>query len=205
MEDLPQKVTLTKAADQLAVSASLVPLTRSLAQEQIEGKWWHLPDVTRSKREIENDHRWNWKKMVGEVANNAWYESVAIQSQNGAVQGAMIYRTDALSFVEDEAPCVHVERLASAPRNRDWLVEVPIFRGVGESLVCRAVKHSYHLGFGGRVTLIAFDDSRTLGFYEKLGFEVIDYEAYDEGVLEPKLELSLQKAAEWLKAEGYDL
>jgi hypothetical protein len=71
---------------------------------------------------------------------------------------------------------------------------------VGESLLLRAVLHSYRLGLQGRVNLVAFDDERTLSFYHNRGFQ----DAGEEDGL-PRLELSSKEAVNWLREEGFDV
>jgi hypothetical protein len=133
------------------------------------------------------------------VRNNKWYETTAIQTAGGVIQGAIQYRIDGRSFVSAEG-VVSVEGLATAPWNRPWLVSRPQFRGVGEGLLIRAALHSYLLGFDGRVNLIAFDDARTLEFYQGRGFSLIGHE---QGF--PLLEIMPDAATAWLQEEGYEI
>jgi GNAT superfamily N-acetyltransferase len=200
MDPLPAKAHLVETAVGSTVSCEILKLTRELAKVGIDAKWWRLPGVSAADRKLENDHNWKWAKAVGEVRTQRWYETLAVQTADGDIQGAIQYRIDGKSFVSRDDPAVYVDGLATAPWNRAWLVGVPRFRGVGKSLLRRAAYHSYALGLNGRVNLIAFDDDRTLGFYRKCGFEIV---GNDEG--SPMLEIAPQAARDWLRDGGYDL
>lgn len=200
MEGLPASVDLTKVADDTIVTANLVPLTRGLAHERIDSKWWELPGVSKEKKRAENDYHWKWAKRLGEIRNDRWHGAVAIQTDDGDVHGAMVYWVNGVSFVESEKGAIRVEALATAPRNRPWLVKSPLYRGVGERLLLWASAQSYLLGFEGRVNLVAFDEKRTISFYLSRGFEEVGYE--DEL---PRFELSRRAALDWLQEQGFEL
>lgn len=200
MDGLPDKVDLLLDSSGTIVAAIIVRLTRELAQRQIDGQWWKLPGVSKVVRKEENDYHWRWAKEIGELRKKRWHEAFAVQTEDGCVQGAIIYRLDCKSFIDDQFGTVNVRALATAPRNRPWLVEAPLYRGVGESLLLRAVGHSYLLGLNGRVSLVAFGDKRTLDFYRHRGFT----DAGDEDGL-PRLELLPEAAQTWLREEGYEL
>jgi hypothetical protein len=174
-----------------------------LAQTQIDGKWWQVPEVTRSARQQENDYQWRWAKRVGELVNDRWHEAVAVQLADGSIEGAIVYWTNTRSFVDPEQGAVYVEALATAPRNRSGLVPTPEHRGVGEGLLIRSVVHSYLLGLGGRVNLTSFDDPRTVQFYQNRGFSMVGYDGEDDERL-PRLELDSDAAITWLREEGYE-
>jgi hypothetical protein len=200
MDGLPQRIELTRVADGATVLANLVKLTRRLAHEQLDSKWWLLPGVSKTERRKENDHSWNWAKRLGELRNDQWHEAVAVQTDDGQIQGAILYRTDAKSFVAEDQGAVYVEALATAPRNRPWLVESPLYRGVGEGLLLRAITHSYLLGLEGRTNLVAFDDDRTIKFYTNRSFALV---GYDDEL--PMFELTPEAAKIWLLEEGFEL
>lgn len=119
---------------------------------------------------------------------------------DGEAQGAMACRIDALSFLDAAQGAVFIDRLATAPRNREWLVEKPHYRGIGEGLILHAVAQSYELGLNGRVTLLAFDTPRVQRFYKNRGFQHVGAE---EGM--EMFELIPATATDWLRKEGYDL
>lgn len=202
MDTLPDTCILTSVRDGLSVEATIVKLTRDLATREVDGKWWHLEGTSAGARSQEIDHRWQWRKLVGGVQNKHWYESVAIQTMDGVLQGAMVYVINAKSFVDESLGAVYIEALATAPHNRPWVVKSPLYRGVGESLLTRAVIHSYQLGLEGRVSLMASSEERTVSFYNNRGFAIVGYEDNEE--CSPKLELSSQAALSWLEREGYE-
>lgn len=201
MHQLPDRIRLIKVADNTIVTATIVKLTRNLAQAKIDGNWWEMLGVSTVKRQQEDDHNWRWAKRVGELKNDRWHEAVAVQTEDDNVQGAILYRLNTKSFVEQGQGAVYVEALATAPRNRPWLVASTLYRGVGENLLLRAVIHSYSLGLEGRVNLVSFNSPRTITFYEKRGLIVVGYE--DDGL--SQLELAPNAATAWLREEGYDI
>ena len=201
MLQLPTEIELIRVADDFPVVATIKRLTRSLAQEKIDGTWWEVAGVSRSKRQLENDNHWRWAKKIGELRNSRWHEALAAQTEDDYVQGAILYRLDTYSFIEAEQGAIYIEGLATAPHNRPWLVDSARYRGVGENLLVRAVAHSYSLGFGGRINLLAFDNERTVSFYEKRGLTLVGFD--DEGL--PQFELEPEAAVHWLREQGYDL
>jgi hypothetical protein len=200
MVELPASIEITDAQTSAPVTAQIVELSRSMAQREIDGKWWTIPDVSRSIRELEDDHHWRWAKLVGEHRNNLNWESVGILLGNGSIEGAMQYRIDAASFKNVDERAIFVDRLATAPHNRPWVVRQPRYRGVGEGLLLRAVVHSFVLGFDGRVTLLSFDVPTTIAFYVNRGFEVV---GANEGLT--MMEISPADARMFLDAHGYEL
>lgn len=124
------------------VDASIIELTRNIAQTMIDGRWWQLTNVAKSKRKDENDNHWNWTKNVGSHRNRIVWGGVAVLSQENEIEGAMILRFDVKSRIEQNVGCVYIDLLATAPRNREWLVKNPIYKGIGTELVYWAVRRS---------------------------------------------------------------
>jgi GNAT superfamily N-acetyltransferase len=201
MEPIEQRIELLRVVDNTSVPAMIVRLTRSLAQAKIDGIWWKDLGLSAVQRKKENDHAWQWAKRIGQLRNARWHEAVAVQTEDENVQGAILYRIDTNSFIEQDQGAIHGEALSTAPRNRPWLVPSPQYRGVGEKLLLRAVSHSYSLGLEGRVNFAAFDDPRTMTFYQNRGFKLVGHD--DEGL--PQFELPPDAAKAWLRDEGYDL
>ena len=79
----------------------------------------------------------------------------------------MLFRVDALSAIESGKPAVFVDRLATAPRNREEVTMEPRFRGAGTGLLLFAIAQSYSLGYSGRVNLIPVSHT---DFYVRKGF-----------------------------------
>ncbi len=155
--------------------------------------------MSASVRAQEGDHHWRWRQIVGMRRQNAAWESLAIQSSNGAIEGAISYRIDALSQIDRGGGAIYADRLATAPRNRPWLVKSPKYRGVGTVLLMAAVRHSYSLGLGGRVRLSSLPSERTRDFYTRRGFQV----TFDHGDGTLEYELPSATAVAWLEEQGY--
>ena len=92
-----------------------------------------------------------------------------------------------------------MDRIATAPRNRPWVVEPPKYQGIGSVLLLAAVRHSYLLGLGGRVWLSSLPSERTRKFYRDRGFEVIFQDS--DGMI--GFELPAAAAEKWLEKRGY--
>ncbi len=198
MLELPENVTLFDFRRNSECQAKLVRLTRSLAAQQIDGTWWEI-EGSKKVREVEVDHHWVWRKLVGQHRNDLVWDSLAVQRPTGHVERAMLYRIDAKSQIETNKGTIYVDRLATAPRNRPWIVKNPRFKRVGSTLLLAAIRHSYTLGLGGRVWLTSLPSERTREFYKKRGFVPI-YED-DGGMID--FEIPAARAVKWLKIEGY--
>ncbi len=198
MDELPDSITLFRYGGGGECAARLVRLTRELAATKIDGRWWAIRAKAGAKRSDEDDHHWLWRKLVGEHHHNLKWEFVCAQTEDGEVQGAIAYRIDFKSFRAPALTSVYVDRLATAPRNRPWLVEDPLYGGVGQGLLLRAVGHSYLLGLGGRVSLVSMPRERTRRFYEEKGLIAVRED--DDGSVE--YELSEDAAQRWLHREG---
>ena len=192
-----KRQTLFDVARQIDVDAIVGRLTRHDAADSIDGKWWGIP-VSKTLREQEGDHHWCWRQQVGEKRNRAAWECLAARGPEGDIEGAAIYRVDARSQLDPNEGTVYMDRLAAAPRNRDWLVAPPRYRGVGTALLLAAVQHSYSLGLGGRVWLSCLPDARSQRFYEGKGFCVLSVD--EDGMID--YELPADVAEKWLEAEG---
>ena len=195
---LPDDVTLFSIQQNSDVRARLVRLTRNLAADRIDGEWWKI-EVPKRLRAQEVDHHWLWRQIVGQNRNDRSWESLAVESEGGAIEGAIAYRIDALSRIESGAGAIYADRLAAAPRNRPWLVSAPSYQGVGTALLLATVRHSYLLGLGGRVALASVPSERTRGFYARRGFQVTFEQ--EDGMID--FELPAATAVAWLEEEGY--
>lgn len=198
MFNLPEEVHILNVAKNVRVKAKLIRLTRDLAATEIDGTWWNLP-ASRSVRKEEGDHHWLWRKIVGANHAKLTWEALAVQSASGAIEGAIAYRIDAGSRLQPGDGAVYVDRIATAPRNRPWVLEPPKYRGIGSVLLLAAVRHSYLLGLGGRVWLTSLPSERTQKFYQDRGFEVIFED--EDGMID--FELPAVAAEKWLKKRGF--
>lgn len=171
---LPASVALSRCETGESVLARIVDLPAKLAKTRMGAAWWRGLGVSKSRREREEDHHWNRAKLIGLSRNDLFVESVAVQTVDENVQGAMIYRLNGRSVLLPGAPAVVIDRLATAPRNRGWVVSDPMYRGAGTALTRWAAYHSYHLGFDSRPVLAAIPCPGTVAFYESLGFRATD-------------------------------
>jgi hypothetical protein len=114
------------------------------------------------------------------------------------IQGAMILLTDGKSIIEAGKPSVFVQYLATAPWNREWLIKPAKFRGAGSTLLFQAVRHSWDLGFNGRVTLLSKASEQIRKFYKKRSFTLIS--ETDDDMIE--FELEPPAAERWLRDQG---
>lgn len=198
MLELPETISILNVERGVRVRAQLVRLDRKLVSQQIDGTWWKIA-VSKRKRSEEGDHHWIWRKIVGELRLDLAQDALAIKSASGNVEGAMTYRIDARSQLEPGEGVVYVDRLATAPRNRPWLIDPPKYRGVGSVLLLGAVRESYALGLGGRVWLTSLPSERTRQFYRSRGFQEIFKD--EDGMID--FELPTVRAEEWLQQAGY--
>ncbi|MCO6454545.1 MAG: hypothetical protein J5I93_04435 [Pirellulaceae bacterium] len=109
--------------------------------------------------------------IVAKFQNKPFYRSKCVVTEDKFIQAAMLFRVDALSALSTGKRAVFVDRLATAPQNRDKLVKAPVFRGGGTGLLVYAVAQSYSLGFEGRVNLFPVANEH---FYTGLGFQPTD-------------------------------
>jgi len=114
---------------------------------------------------------------------------------DGSVQGAMIYWVNGKSALEEGKRTVLIDRLATAPRNRQWLSDNPYYRGAGSGLLTYALCQSHFLGFQARVNLFAAGDEQ---FYINRGF--VRTEIVHEGMT--LFELPSSVALEHLTRKG---
>ncbi|KAA1258191.1 hypothetical protein LF1_07070 [Rubripirellula obstinata] len=200
MFELPFSVSLTRGDTGRPEAAKIVELDRTLAKTQIDGRWWKI-ESGRTARSEEQDHHWQWVKVLGEQRTNLAYQAIAVQTPDQEVQGAATYFVDSKSRLEEGEGTINLDRIATAPRNRPWLCEPPRFKGVGYCLLLAVVRHSYLLGLGGRVWLTSVPDQKTHDFYLARGFEVIFED--EDGILD--FEISASGACAWLAEEGYPI
>jgi GNAT superfamily N-acetyltransferase len=184
MVEPPVRVRLTDCRTGGVVTAQLVELTAKIAKTKVDAAWWRDLGVSKSRRRQEGDHGWKWADRIGAFRNVLAVESVAVQTADGDVQGAMIYRVDGGSVLAKGEGAVYVDRVAAAPRNREGLVAEPLYRGAGTSLIRWAAYHSHSLGLGGRLVLASLPNPDTISFYERLGFRATPAEEEDMVVYE---------------------
>ncbi len=198
METL-QNVTIFRAADSAPENAKLVRLTPDAAREKIDNLWWDEPNLPVTPRR-EADRHWYWETIARQYGTDSLHSCVGIVSAQEYWEGAMAYAFDAKSRLKSGAGSVYVGWLASAPRNRPWLVGQPEYKGIGSALLYFAVKESYSAGLGGRVTLESLPTAATLAFYAHKGFIRTDLSQTVTGLVD--YELPQAAALAWLRKEG---
>lgn len=165
--NLPSSVELTRCRSERRERATIESLHREAAKQEIDLAWWNdLKNLLREPDE-EPDSHWKWRDIVSAHQNKPYFQAKCLRSANGDIEAAVLLRVDALSALDDGDHAVFVDRLAAAPRNRDKLVKLPVFRGGGSGLLTYAIALSYSLGFSGRVNLFPVANEN---FYIKKGF-----------------------------------
>lgn len=164
---IPDQVRLKRCLTGQEDVARVSTLSREDAKVLVDAAWWS--DLEPLIRDVadEPDRHWNWRQLVSVYQNKPYFRAVCVKTADGAVQAAMLFRVNALSAIEAGRGVVFVDRLATAPRNRDKLVKNPMFRGAGGGLLTYAAAVSYSLGFSGRLNLFPIANEQ---FYLDRGF-----------------------------------
>lgn len=179
-------------------ASNIVRLTKEMANDLIDKVWWE--NIPGEKRDDEWDDHWVWTELIAERESDGAYEFLAIVSKENYVEGAMIYKSVIDSKLEGGSFCGYIDYIASAPRNRAWVVTNPVYGGVGTVLTYKAVKRSYESALGGKVFLQSLPRDRTMEFYRKIGFERTDLAQPLTDLI--SFELPEAKAKEWLEKQG---
>jgi hypothetical protein len=187
--EVPSLVRLTRCSSGQEEMAQIETLSRETAKNLIDAIWWTKLGPTIREPANEPDRHWDWRALVSVFQNKPYFRAVCVKTADGEIQAAMLFCVDALSALEDGDRALFVDRLATAPRNRDGLVTNPVFRGAGNGLLTYAVAVSYSLGFSGRVNLfpIAHED-----FYLNRGFLRTETVENDERLYELPASAALQ-------------
>ncbi|MEX1040646.1 MAG: GNAT family N-acetyltransferase [Pirellulaceae bacterium] len=193
--DLPTHATLTHCLSGMVEIAAITALPREVAKNGIDGQWWREIEKPRMPMVDEPDRHWEWRYIISIYQNNPYFRAFCLKTADEAVQAATIYRFDTMSAFISGKKAVHVERLATAPRNRANLTHSPRFRGCGTALMYHAIAFSYSLGYEGRVNLLPVANH---AFYTSMGFEAT-YVTQDGDTL---LEIPTKTARELLQSRG---
>ncbi|MCA9066109.1 MAG: hypothetical protein KDA96_23740 [Planctomycetaceae bacterium] len=193
--DLPTIVELTRCDSGENEQACIETLDRETAKTGVDRRWWNDLSPTLTSPDVEPDRHWEWRVIVSKFQHKPYFQSKCVKTQDGLIQAAMLFRVDAMSALDAGKRAVFVDRLATAPQNREALVKAPRFRGGGTALLLYAVAQSYSLGFEGRVNLFPVANKH---FYTERGFQRTDV-AEGEDVL---FELPAATAIRMLNARG---
>ena len=144
-------------------------LTRYRAWNWVDREWSRRQAIYSAGFDERDDAHWRWGSFVRRLRKKRGIARCgAIQTPDGQVQGAIIYRRDGASFLEHGSSCLYVEYLAAAPWNRGDCTPSRRYHGVGEALLTLAILQSYDWGYEGRVTLSSLRGA--LNFYKKYDF-----------------------------------
>ncbi len=198
--EIIKEIQILRANDNQTVDAKIVRLDFNDAREKIDKTWWNLPNIDSQDIADEGDSHWSWENLVEIYGNQVLHECVAILSIEDFLEGAMIYHFNAKSKLEPGKGSVYVERVSSAPRNRNWLVNNPLYKGVGTVLLYWAVRESYNAGLRGRISLESLPTPSTVKFYKNKGFIRTDLTQSSNGLVD--YELPELAALAWLRKEG---
>ncbi len=177
----PNRLRLSKCATGQEVLASVEVLSREDAKNFVNAVWWAELGPTLQDPVDEPDRHWDWRQLVSIHQNKPYFRAVCVKTADGAIQAAMLFRVDAKSALDEGERAIHVDRLATAPRNRDWLVSSPAYRRAGGGLLDYATAVSYSLGLSGRVNLYPIAGEE---FYVDRGFVPTDATHEDETLFE---------------------
>lgn len=198
--DILKRIQILRASDNQMIDAEIVRLTTDEARERIDKIWWKLPNVSAQDMNDEGDFHWDWERLTKVYGNKVLHECIAVLSQEDYFEGAMIYHFNAKSKLEPTKGSVYVERVSSAPRNRNWLVNDPFYKGIGTVLLYWTVRESYNAGLRGRVSLESLPTQTTVQFYEHKGFVRTDLSQPTNGLVD--YELPETAALVWLQKQG---
>lgn len=195
MMDLPNRVRLVDCQTKKIEFGTIEPLDRETAKWGIDAAWWDDSLDTLSALREEPDFHWEWRELVSAFQNKPAFRARCVRCSRGRVHGAILLRVDAKSALDPGERAVFVDRIATAPWNRDQVATIPLFRGIGTGLLAYTIALSYSLGFGGRVSLIPIAHQN---FYANRGF--VPTETTEKG--ETLFELPAAVAHRSLAAKG---
>lgn len=191
--DLPTRMRLEACASGEAEIAQIEFLGREDAKDLIDARWWNADLEVHSPLDDEPDSHWKWREIISYYQNDPKWVARCVRTGDGVIQGALLLRKKVKSVLEPGKKAVFVDRVATAPWNRDRVAKKPHFRGVGTGFVLYSIVLSYSQGFGGRVNLqaVASED-----FYAKQGFEPTAIQQDGEIVWEIRADVAQRKLIE---------
>lgn len=195
-----QKIQIQRAGNGQFVEAAIVRLTIDNARKMIDETWWRLQGVSLTDIQNEGDSHWEWAHITYQYSSSTLKECVAIKSNENYIEGAVAYQFNVESSLESTEGSVYIGWLATAPHNRNWLVNQPLYKGIGSTLMYWVIRESYNAGLGGRISLKSLPTPSTISFYEHKGFIRTIPSQPDTGLI--SYELPKAAAEAWLRKEG---
>ncbi len=151
------------------VESRVIRLTRWGSRYRVDRPWSRFRGPYVHGFDQRPDAHWKWNSFVRRHQKRQdWVRCGAIETPDGKIQGAIIYRRDGASLLEPGQGAVYVEYLAAAPSNRKDCARKPEYEGVGSGLLTLAILHSYDWGSGGRVALHSLPTA--IKFYKQHDF-----------------------------------
>jgi hypothetical protein len=166
--ELQKKVWLIRCDSNESEEADIESLNhkRLVANSDIDQKWWE--DLSRygliGDPSKEPDRGWDWREICSQSYGPAVY---CIRTKDKRIQAVTSFFKEYKSFLEPGEKAFYIDRLATAPWNRGWLVQDPQYNRCGLSLIRYVVVQSHLHGLKGRVNLTAVAH---VDFYLHLGF-----------------------------------
>lgn len=194
------KTIQIQKVDGTFVEAGIVRLTINLAQKMIDASWWNLRNIPSTTLKNEGDNHWIWANIAFRYSTDSLKGCVGVLSKENYIEGAIAYDFNAKSYLELNKGCVYIGWLATAPRNRNWVTNQPVYKGIGSLLTYWVVRESYNAGLDGRVSLQSLPTPNTIKFYESKGFVRTNLNQPNIGLLDYELPKSAAEA--WLRKEG---
>lgn len=183
------------------IDATILALTPQMIEAQVMGSWWTDPDLKPILAEKPIDREWDWRSAQIEYKGRILAsEMVAIIAGDGIVEGAMHVASEPIySMVDPGLPCLLLEWLFTAPRNRPELRldGKPYVMGAGSELLVWAARFSRDQGCDGWLRLDASPAS--VAWYERRGLQKAGAQPIVfEGISYTPMELIGAKALELL-------
>lgn len=183
-------MSLTKAKifhipSQTLKTADIVSLSPEIARDLIDSTWWE--NISPELMLFEMDNHWRWEEKIIKKKSNILYDFVAIRSDEAYLEGAMIYLRAVKSQLNSKNLCGWIDYLATAPRNREWLADSPLYKGIGTAFLYWAILRSYRTGLKGRIRLESLPSENTIKFYERKGFIKTNFPASEDGLISYEL------------------
>lgn len=112
-------------------------------------------------RNIQDAH-WEWARKADAIKGRLDWQSFAVEA-DGMTQGLMFVKTQGFAREPSQQgkPLALIELLATAPWNRQTLVPVVRYKGIGRLLLAAAISLSVHEEFEGRIGLHALPQAET--------------------------------------------